>query len=164
VRSLISIVVGLITGWLVLTKSTMIPGALKKIIGEQVARNTYLDQAINFLQLSSDSSYYTKLWIIIFLINIIPLSIYALAATSVYLWSGKGRVVFYSSLCIPLFFISYTVLKYNFYNPAGASYFSYFRGSVRYFDIAIFNMLIFSIILSSLIIIAKKYMLVRSRA
>ena len=160
VRALISIVIGLITGWLVRTEPVMIPNALKQLIGEQVARNPYLDQAINFLHLSSNTAYYAKLWIILFLISIIPLSLYALTATAVYIWSGKGRMIFYSSLCIPLLSTAIAVLMYNFYGVE----FSYMRGSIRHFDVEIFNIIFYSFLFCSFISVAKKYKLVRGRA
>jgi len=159
-RVLISIIIGLIAGWLVLTEPAMLPGALKQLIGEQVARNQYLDQIIDFLHLSSDTAYYIKFWLILFLVAVIPLSLYALAATTILIWSGKGRYIFYSSLCIPLLSISIAVVMFNFYGVE----FSYMRGSIRHFDVEIFNIIIYCCLFHSFIGLAKKYKLVRSSA
>jgi heme/copper-type cytochrome/quinol oxidase subunit 4 len=160
VRTLASIICGLIAGWLVLTEPATIPDALKQLIGEQIARNQYLDQIIDFLHLSSDTAYYIKFWLILFLVAVIPLSLYALAATTIFIWGGKGRYIFYSSLCIPLLSIAIAVVMFNFYGVE----FSYMRGSIRHFDVEIFNIIIYSCLFYSFIGLAKRYKLVRSSA
>jgi hypothetical protein len=153
VRTLASIICGLIAGWLVLTEPAMIPDTLIQLIGEQIARNNYLDQIINFLHLSSDTAYYIKVWLILFLVSVIPLSLYALAATTISIWGGKGRYIFYSSLCIPLLSIGIAVVMFNFYGVE----FSYMRGSIRHFDVQIFHIIIYSFLFYSFSGLANKY-------
>jgi hypothetical protein len=160
VRSLASIIFGLIAGWLTITEPARIPESWKKEIGEYVAHNQLIEFAIKNLSASTQTTYSIKFWLIILMVSAIPLFVYASAATAVFLWSNKSRQIFYGSLCYPVFIILSAVFS-NFYDT---SYEPYIRKSITYAEVNLFNTVIYFIFLYILITLSKSYTRSRKRA
>ena len=161
-RSLASIICGLIAGWLIITEPGLIPGSWKNEIGQFVAHNQLIDVAVT--KLSASSAIAIKYRLAILLTSLIPLFIYASAATLVFLWSNKARQIFYASLCYPIYTLSSIAIISNFSNSHEGAYQPYIRSTITYSEVHLLNSVIFIFFLYVLITLAKHFTKSRQRA
>ena len=158
-RSLASIICGLIAGWLIITEPALIPSSWKNEIGQFVAHNQLVDAAA--IKLSESSAITTKYRLAIILSSLIPLFIYASAATHIFFWSNKAREIFYASLAYPIFTLSSIAIISNFHESA---YQPHIRNSITYAEVYFLNTVTFIFFLYTLISIAKLFKNSRQRA
>jgi len=162
VRSLASIICGLIAGWLIITEPALIPSSWKNEIGQFLAHNQLVDTAA--IKLSESSAIATKYRLAIILSSIIPLFIYASVATLIFLWSNKAREIFYASLVYPIYTLSSIAIISNFSTSYENTYQPYIRNPITYAEVYFLNSVTFIFFLYTLISIAKFFNKSRQRA
>ena len=102
-KSVASILVGLVAGWLITELNDLMPDMFVDWIGSSVAGSQLVGAVLGFLPLSSETTYSVHAWVITASVVAIPILCISLMAAAVYMWTQRSRPIIYSSLAAPLF-------------------------------------------------------------
>ncbi len=101
-KSIVSIITGLMVGWVLCNLTDLTPDVLVDPIGSFVASSHGLYELLNFFQLSSQRIEFVHVWVIFISIITIPVLVVSFLSLAVYVWSRKARLIVYSSLVAPI--------------------------------------------------------------
>lgn len=101
-KSVVSMLVGLVVGWLLTKSDELMPDAYNEWVGNSVAGSDTIRAILQLLPLSSGTAETVHIWLIVVSVTALPILCISLAAAVVYLWSRKARLIVYSSLIAPL--------------------------------------------------------------
>ena len=102
-KSVVSVLTGLIAGWLLTESHDLMPDSFTSWVGNAVAGSGAIRAVLELLPLSSGAANTVHIWIIVASISFIPVFGISLFAAAVHLWSRKARLIVYGSLIVPLF-------------------------------------------------------------
>lgn len=108
-KSAVSMLVGLMAGWLLTESDDLMPDAYTEWVGNSVAGSDAVMAVLELLPLSSGAVETVHIWLIVVSITALPVFCISLIAAGVYLWSRKGRLIVYGSLVVPLFMAAMAV-------------------------------------------------------
>jgi len=146
-KSVVSVLVGLIAGWLLTESDDLMPDVFTNWVGQAVAGSGAISAALDILPVSSETAHSIHVCVIVVSILIVPVLGISVVSAGVYWWSRKARLIIYSSLVVPLFmtataiYYKYQLAEYDprlarsFWSNAGGNVHSYLL-SVCLFAIA----------------------------
>ncbi|MCM2319266.1 MAG: hypothetical protein NDI93_08035 [Pseudomonas sp.] len=137
-KSVVSMLVGLMAGWLLTESYGLMPDAYTIWVGNLVAGSDVIVAVLELLPLSSGAAEAVHGWVVVASITAVPVFCISLIAAGVCLWSRKALLIVYGSLVVPLFMANMAVyykyqlaksdplLAHSFWNNAEGNIQGYF--------------------------------------
>lgn len=102
-KSVVCILSGLVAGWFLTESDDLMPAGFNDWVGQAVAGSETVAVLLGALPVASAMSESIHIWLIIAALTVIPIFFISLFAAGVYAWTGKARLLAYTSLIWPLF-------------------------------------------------------------